>query len=87
MMKFSQAISWVKWLSGEKTNISKTISVLILRVLDTPEDEDRDGLQNIGFFTAQPFDPADNLREFHHTHLPEKQQISFQIKIVFAKRN
>jgi hypothetical protein len=21
MMKFSQAISWVKWLSGEKTNV------------------------------------------------------------------
>jgi len=32
-MKFSQAISWVKWLSGENTNILKTISVLILRVL------------------------------------------------------
>jgi hypothetical protein len=30
-MKFSWAISWVKWLSGEKTNISKTISVLVLR--------------------------------------------------------
>jgi hypothetical protein len=27
MMKFSWAISWVKWLSGKKTNISKTISV------------------------------------------------------------
>jgi hypothetical protein len=33
MMKFSWAISWVKWLSGDKTNISKTISVLVLRVL------------------------------------------------------
>jgi len=33
MMKFSWAISWVKWLSGEKTNVSKTISVLVLRVL------------------------------------------------------
>jgi hypothetical protein len=32
MMKFSQAISQVKWLSGEKTNISKTISVLVFRV-------------------------------------------------------
>jgi hypothetical protein len=28
MMKFSRAISRVKWLSGEKTNVSKTISVL-----------------------------------------------------------
>jgi hypothetical protein len=33
MMKFSRAISRVKWLSGEKTNVSKTISVLVLRVL------------------------------------------------------
>jgi hypothetical protein len=32
-MKFSQAISQVKWLSGEQTNVSKTISVLVLRVL------------------------------------------------------
>jgi hypothetical protein len=32
-MKFSRAISRVKWLSGEKTNVSKTISVLVLRVL------------------------------------------------------
>jgi hypothetical protein len=72
MMKFSQAISQVKWLSGEKTNISKTISVLVLRVLVW----DRDGLRNVGFFTAQPFDPADNPRELHHTQLPGKQQIS-----------
>jgi hypothetical protein len=33
MMKFSQAFSQVKWLSSEKTNILKTISVLVLRVL------------------------------------------------------
>jgi hypothetical protein len=32
-MKFSRAISRVKWLSGEKTNVSKTISGLVLRVL------------------------------------------------------
>jgi len=45
-------------LSSEKTNI--------------PEDEDRDGLQNIVFLTAQPFDPfdpADSLRELHQTLL------------------
>jgi hypothetical protein len=59
---FSRAISRVKWLSGEKT-----ISVL----------EDRDGLRNVGFFTAQPFDPADSPRELHHTQSPGKQQISF----------
>jgi hypothetical protein len=34
-----------------------------------PEDEDRDGLQNTGFFTAQPFDPADSLRELHHVDM------------------
>jgi hypothetical protein len=33
MMKFSRAISRVKWLSGEQTNVSKTISVLVLWVL------------------------------------------------------
>jgi hypothetical protein len=33
MMKFSRAISRVNWLSGEKTNVSKTISDLVLRVL------------------------------------------------------
>jgi hypothetical protein len=33
MMKFSWAISQVKLLSSEKANVSKTISVLILRVL------------------------------------------------------
>jgi hypothetical protein len=32
-MKFSQAVSQVKWLNGEKTSVLKTISVLVLRVL------------------------------------------------------
>jgi len=31
MIKFSRAISLIKWLSGEKTDVSKTISVLVLR--------------------------------------------------------
>jgi hypothetical protein len=44
-MKFSRAISRIKWLSGEKTNVSKD--------------------SNFGFFTAQPFDPADSPRELH----------------------
>jgi hypothetical protein len=56
MMKFSRAISQVKWLY--------------------PEDKDRDGLQNVGFFTAQTFDLADSPRELHHTQSPGKQQIS-----------
>jgi hypothetical protein len=46
LMKFSQAVSWVKWLNGEKTNVSKTISVLVWH----PEDKYRDGLRNVGFF-------------------------------------
>jgi hypothetical protein len=29
MMKFSRAISRVKWLSSEKTNVSKKMSVLV----------------------------------------------------------
>jgi hypothetical protein len=58
MMKFSWAISQIKWLSSEKTNILKTISVLILRVLVL-----------VGFFTTQPFDLADSLRELHHVKL------------------
>jgi hypothetical protein len=32
-IKSSQATSRVKWLNGEKTNISRTISALVLRVL------------------------------------------------------
>jgi hypothetical protein len=66
-MKFSRTISRVKWLSGEKTNVSKTISVLIILSDQYPEDEDRDGLRNVGFFTAQPFDPAHSPRELHHS--------------------
>jgi hypothetical protein len=53
IMKFSQAISQVKWLNREKTNISKTISVLVLRML-------------IWISTVQPLDPADSLREIHY---------------------
>jgi hypothetical protein len=32
MRKFYRAISRVRWLSGEQTSVSKTISVLVLRV-------------------------------------------------------
>jgi hypothetical protein len=34
IMKFSQAISWVRWFSFLQTNVSKAISVLILRVVE-----------------------------------------------------
>jgi hypothetical protein len=33
--KFSQAISQFKWLNGEKNNVLKAISVLVLKVLRT----------------------------------------------------
>jgi hypothetical protein len=82
MMKFSRAISQVKWLSGEQTNISKTISVLVLGVL-VCEDEDRDGLRNVGLLTAQPFYLADSPRELHHTQSPGKQQISLHLVVSF----
>jgi hypothetical protein len=39
MMKFSRAISRVKWFSGDKTNVSKTISVLVFRVLAWHDDQ------------------------------------------------
>jgi len=44
--------------------------------------EDRDGLRNIGFFTAQPFNPADSPRELQHTLPTGKQQISFNARNV-----
>jgi hypothetical protein len=33
IIKYSRATICVKWLSDEKTNVSKTISVLVFRVL------------------------------------------------------
>jgi hypothetical protein len=32
----------------------------------------------VGFLTAQPYDPADSPRELHHTQSPGKQQISYK---------
>jgi hypothetical protein len=34
---------------------------------EDPEEEDRDGVRNVGLLSAQPFDPADSPRELHHT--------------------
>jgi hypothetical protein len=52
-------------------------AVSIFTKYSYPEDEDRDGLRNVGFLTAQPFDPADSPRELHHIQSPGKQQISY----------
>jgi len=40
-----------------------------------PEDEGRDGPRNVGLFTVQPLNPADNPKKLHHNHLPGKRQI------------
>jgi hypothetical protein len=40
-----------------------------------PENEDRDGLRNVGLYKTEPPHPADNPRKLHYTHLPGKHQI------------
>jgi len=70
-MKFSRAISQVRWFSFVETNVSKTISVLILRVVDPHqfnnlEDEDRDGLQNVGFYKTELPYLADSPRKLDY---------------------
>jgi hypothetical protein len=47
----------VEWRKNQKT-----ISVLVLRELKFPEDKDRDGPRNVGFFAIQPFDTAGSPR-------------------------
>jgi hypothetical protein len=39
-LKFFKVIGRVKWLYGEQTNVSKTISVLILRVVTWLDEEE-----------------------------------------------
>jgi len=46
LVKFSRAGSCVVWLNGECTNVSGTVFFLIRDQF--PDDEDRDGSQNIG---------------------------------------
>ena len=41
-IKYSRTSNRVRWLNGEETNISRTISVLVIRELNQfPDDEDR----------------------------------------------
>jgi hypothetical protein len=47
---------------AKKKNVSRTISVL-----KYPEDEDRDGPRNVGFFAIQPCDTAGNPSRFYYT--------------------
>jgi len=37
-------------------------------VRHNPEDEDRDGPENVGLFTVKPLDPADDPKELHCNH-------------------
>jgi hypothetical protein len=52
-VKFSRASSRVKWLKVDKTDVSRTISVLVVRETEGdfsfPDDEHGDGPRNVGF--------------------------------------
>jgi hypothetical protein len=76
-MKFSQAISWVKGLNSGKTNISKTISVLVLRVLMV--------FETLVFFTIQPLNLADSPRELHYKVHLTYYVLLYQIHKVLMK--
>jgi hypothetical protein len=68
IMKSSRATSRVRWLNGEKTNVSRTISEgPSTEVLKYPEDEDGDGPRNVGFFAIQPIDADGSPRRFYYT--------------------
>jgi hypothetical protein len=43
--------------------------------LNNPEDEDRDGLQNVGLQKTEPPYLADSPKKLHHAHLLGKHQI------------
>jgi hypothetical protein len=62
IIKPSRATSSVKWLNGEKTNVSRTEIVL-----QYPEDENRDGPRNVDFFAIQLIDAAGSPRRFYYT--------------------
>jgi hypothetical protein len=44
-------------------------------VLYDPEDEDRDGLQNVSLYYTEPPHPADNPRKLNYTYSPGKHKI------------
>jgi hypothetical protein len=62
--KFSWAISWVKWSNGEKNQRFED------HLCPRPQ-----GADLVGFFTVQPLDLADSLRELHYFQFPGKQPI------------
>jgi hypothetical protein len=85
MMKFSWAVSRVKWLSGENTNVSKTISVLVLRVRLVPWARGQRWSSKRWCSHRSTSGPADSPRK-HRTQSPGKQQISLQWICLFPSR-
>jgi hypothetical protein len=62
-------LSLLKFLVFSLISIASLIYPVALSNAEHPKDEDRDGLQNIGFFAVQPLDPADSPR-MHLTACP-----------------
>jgi hypothetical protein len=59
IMKFSWAISRVRWFSFVDTNVST-------HQFNNPEDEDGDGLRNFGLYKTELPYPADSPRKLHY---------------------
>jgi hypothetical protein len=52
LIKYSRATSYIDWLSGEKTNVSRTISVRVFRVL---QQTDTTGGPGVFCYTMSPW--------------------------------
>jgi hypothetical protein len=74
-VKFFWVISWVKWLNGEQTFWGPSLS---------SSSGLWHGPWNIGLFTIQPLNPAENLKELHCNHSPGKLHIVHQSIILFC---
>lgn len=59
-VNLSQTTSCIRWLNSEQTNISRTVSILVIWELH--DDNSGDGSQNIGLFAIQPPDMAGSLK-------------------------
>jgi hypothetical protein len=49
------------------------------------EDKDRDGLQNVGFFTVQPLDLANSPIELYYIQSLGKHQILHMIRVIKSR--
>jgi hypothetical protein len=52
-----------------------------LHQFNNPEDEDRDGLRNVGLYKTEPPYPADSPKKLHYTHSPGQHQIVYRSSI------